>query len=331
MSRRVRLLFFLVGLALFAVLIAHVGSGTLVGDLRRAGWALPPIVLLWAAVYAMNTVSWLLLIPPPAPGEAPGARIPFVRAYALCVASFALNYVTPFVALGGEALRVRGAAPWVGGRRSAATTVAFRVLHTAGQLLFWLATIPVAAVLLPHTAATFALLAVVAVVLLAGVVLLGASLRARTLERLLDALPRVPLLRRLSPALERRRPALLAVDADLAAIAGDRPRRVALVIALEAFGRFVSALEFVLIGRTIHEPVSVGAAAVIAGFAQIVMNVLFFIPLELGTREGGLFAVYRLLGHAPRVAIYGAIVSRLREMAWIGIGLAAIWLGAAGG
>jgi len=335
MSRRVRLLFFAAGLALLALLVTRVGARTLLGDLRRAGWALVPIMLLWAGVYALNTVAWLLLVPPDRDGggdEALGGRarrIPFARAYALSVASFALNYVTPFVALGGEALRAHAAAGWVGRRRAAVSTVAFRVVHTGGQLMFWLLTVPIAAALLPRTPASVALLALVSVVLLTGVVLLGAALRARTLERMLDALPRVPLLRRLTPALERRRPELLALDAELAAVVRERPARAAAALAIEAAGRFLGALEFALIGRSIGEPVSVGAAWVIASFSQLVMNMLFFVPFELGAKEGGLFAVFRLLGHAPHVGVYGAVVSRLREIAWITIGLVAIWLGAA--
>ena len=87
--------------------------------------------------------------------------------------------------------------------------------------------------------------------------------------------------------------------------------------------------DIVLIGRSIGEPVSLGASAVIGSFSQLVINALFFVPFELGAKEGSLFAVFRLLGHAPHVAVYGAVVSRLREITWITIGLVAIWLGAA--
>jgi hypothetical protein len=326
MSRRVQLLFFVVGLALLALLVHHVGAHTLLADLRRAGWTFPPIVLLWAVVYAMNTAAWLLLVHGDADAER--RRVPFGRAYVICVSSFALNYATPFVALGGEALRVSASTPWLGGHRAAASTIAFRVVHTAGQFVFWLLSIPVAFVLLPHTAATRGLLAVTAVVLVAGTVLLGALLRARTLERLLGVLPRVPLLRRLAPALERRRPSLLAVDAELAALARERPRRLAAALAIETTGRFLAALEFVLIARGVGEHVSWAGAAVIGGFSQLVMNVLFFVPFEMGPKEGSLFAVFRLLGYGPRVGVYGAVVSRLREVAWIAIGLTLIWLGA---
>lgn len=319
MSRRVQLASFLIGVALLALLIAHVGARTLLADLRRAGWTLLPILLVWGTVYAMNTAAWLLLIGGP-------RSIPAGRAFVLTVSSFALNYVTPFVALGGEALRVASASAWLGTRRAAASVVAFRVVHTAGQFVFWLLTIPVAFALLPASPATRVLLALTALVLVAGTLLLGAVLRARTLERLLALLPRVPLLRRAAAPIERRRPALLALDAELAALARERPGRVALAVGVEAASRFVATLEFVLIARSVGAPVTFWAATVIAAFYQVVVNVLFFVPLSLGSKEGGLFAAFRLLGYAPRVGIYGAVVSRLREVTWIAIGLAFIWL-----
>jgi Lysylphosphatidylglycerol synthase TM region len=328
-SRRVRLVFFALGLAGVALIVARVGVTVLLADVRRAGWTLVPVALVWAVVYALNTTAWLLLLD--------GPTIPFARAYGISVSAFALNYVTPFLALGGEPLRVASAAAWVGVPRAASSVVAFRVVHTAGQIVFWLLCVPVAFMLLPATAATRVLLALTALVLVAIVLLLGAALRAGTVERLLALLLRAPPLRaaplraarfrRVAVLLARQRGAVRALDTALGALARERPARLALALAIETTGRLVAVLEFLLIARSVGAPVDYAAAAMISGFSQLVMNVLFFVPFEIGAKEGSLLAAFALLGHAPHIAAAAAVMSRLRELIWITIGLSLIWFG----
>jgi hypothetical protein len=49
-------------------------------------------------------------------------------------------------------------------------------------------------------------------------------------------------------------------------------------------------------------------------------------PFELGSREGGLYVIFRLLGLPPALGVYTAIVTRLRELIWIAIGLTFVWV-----
>ena len=339
MNRRVQVLAFLAGVAFLAWLVVSTGPAAIARDLGRMGWMFLPIVLVWGGVYLSNTVAWLALMHGSAvPGSAGdgsagdgAAMVPLARAFAITVSAFALNYVTPFVSLGGEPFKGAAAARWVGTRRAAASVVGFRVVHSIGQFLFWTLTVPVAWVVLPPDRLTRALLVAAAVVLVplgVGGLLL---LRARALERVLDALGHVRLGRigaRLSARFEPRRPGLAAVDTELAALVR-RPAPLVTAIAAEVVGRFLAAFEFVLVARVIGAPFSYADAIVAAGVSQVVMNLLFFVPFEAGTREGGLFLVARLLGLAPTVGVYAALVTRLRELTWIGIGLGLIW--AAGG
>ena len=55
-------------------------------------------------------------------------------------------------------------------------------------------------------------------------------------------------------------------------------------------------------------------------------NLFFFLPFELGAREGGLFLVFKVLGLSPEHGVFAAVVIRLRELVWMLIGLALLWL-----
>jgi uncharacterized protein (TIRG00374 family) len=325
-SRRIQALFFALGVAFLAFLIANTGPRVLLGYFARAGWTLVPVVGVWAVVYISNTVAWLAIVDATAPPEGGGGSIPFWRAYAITISSFAINYVTPMVALGGEPFRIAASTPWIGPRRAAASVVAFRVVHTVGQFIFWLTTIPVAYVLLPHTAPARLALTATAIVLAVAGGLILLLLRARTLARLLDVLGMLRLPSRFADALERARPALVAVDEELDALARDRPRHLALALAAEVLGRFIAALEFFLIVRAVGVDLGYGGAIVIGSFLQVVLNVFFFVPFEVGTREGGLYLIYHWLDLGPELGLYTSVITRLREVVWICIGLTVIWV-----
>ena len=54
---------------------------------------------------------------------------------------------------------------------------------------------------------------------------------------------------------------------------------------------------------------------------SIIINLLFFIPLNLGAREGGLVLGLEALAISPLLGVYLGVVMRVREFFWILLGL----------
>ena len=54
---------------------------------------------------------------------------------------------------------------------------------------------------------------------------------------------------------------------------------------------------------------------------SIAINVLFFVPFNLGIREGGIFLGLESLALPPLFAVYFGIIIRIREFFWILLGL----------
>src|SRR5207302_409975 len=168
----------------FAGLVEGIGVGHRLGDAVRTGWLFVPIVLLYGVVCACNAGAWWLSM-----ADEP-SRPPFWRAYAITVASFSLNFVTPMVNVGGEPLKIAAVAPWLGLRRAAGSVVIYQILHTLGMLLSFLTAVVLGALLLPRNPAILASLALAFVVLAGLVLLLLTGHRRGGLERLLDLLHR---------------------------------------------------------------------------------------------------------------------------------------------
>ena len=60
---------------------------------------------------------------------------------------------------------------------------------------------------------------------------------------------------------------------------------------------------------------------IILAFTSLFANLLFFIPLQLGGREGGFAMVVSNLGMTIQVSMSISIISRVREIFWTSLGL----------
>ena len=319
MSRKIQLLAFLVGAAVFAYLVARIGVGQLLSDAARTGWLFVPIFLLYGVVYLCDTWAWWLTM------ADEGSHPPFWRTYAILAAGTSLNFMTPMVNVGGEPFKVAALSPWLGVRRAAGSVVIYQMLHTLGMLLSFLTAVALGFVLLPHTAAIVASLAVSFVVLAALTLLLLTGHRNGGLERLLDLMHRIPLVDRLARRLEPKRATLAQIDEQITDFYHRRPRRFVQALALEYLSRSIFMLEYVLIAMGVGLNITFAQAYVVGGLTSLIQNVIFIVPFEVGVKEGSLYLVFQLLGLDPALGVYTAIVSRVRDLMWIGGGLGLVW------
>ncbi|MES2307210.1 MAG: flippase-like domain-containing protein [Gemmatimonadota bacterium] len=315
-GRLIRLGAFALGLVILVVLVRHAGLELLLSSIKRAGWVLLPVVALWGVVYACNARAWQLLVP-----NRP-AEFTFARAFLLSVNAFALNFATPFLAMGGEPFRVAGATKYLGRSCAVGSVVGFRFLHALAHILVFLLAIVPAAILLPHTPLVLCTLAVVAIVLLLIASFLLSQHRRGVFEKGVATLGKVRLLRPLATRLERHRVTLQELDRELTAIHRQAPWHFQRALAIETMGRILSTLEYALILNALGLSQSLWHGFVVANMSSLITNLLIFIPFEMGTKEGGGFAIFGVLGMDPALGVSAALLSRVRELCWLAIGLA---------
>ncbi|RPH35693.1 UPF0104 family protein, partial [bacterium] len=132
MKTRTRIFLLILGLGVFLYLVVDFGIDNILLNLRRTGWWFVPIVAVWGVVYWMNARAWYLVLRTDAldPG--------FGLILRLTITGFAINYITPFLNLGGEPYRVLSLRESVGLPRAASSVILYYITRVLGHCVFWL-------------------------------------------------------------------------------------------------------------------------------------------------------------------------------------------------
>ncbi len=323
MTRIPRVAVFAAGAALLVYLVARIGVHQLWSDAWATGWMIVPILLAWAVVYLCNAGAWRLTMA----GEP--RRPSFWVTWAMTASGFALNFVTPVLNVGGEPFKAATLSGWLPPRRAATSVIIHKLLHTLGHLLFWLTALLIT--LVAYARGTIETLVVV--LALVGVGALAAMLWAIHRNGGLDATVRLlgtlPLLRRVARRLEARRGTIIAMDRQIVEFYHASPRRFFQALGLEYLSRLVGALEYYFIFLSLNLPAGYLAALLVSSLLSLALNLTFFVPFEVGTKEAITYLLFARLGLDPSLGVFASIVTRLRDVAWILIGLALVWFAGA--
>src|SRR5207244_225030 len=86
-------------------------------------------------------------------------------------------------------------------------------------------------------------------------------------------------------------------------------------------GWITRAAEVWLVLYLLHAGVSVAMALVIEAFGTGIGFATFFLPVDIGVEEGGAVATFLALGLSGGTGLSLSLVRRIREVAWVALGL----------
>jgi uncharacterized protein (TIRG00374 family) len=319
MSRRLRLILLLVGATLVGLMIWKTGPGVILAGIRRSAWVVAALIPLWTLVYVLNAIAWRMLT------SDGGKPLPLLQAFRVTLIAFAINYATPLMSFGGEPLKVVAATPWLGHRRAVGSVVAFRLLHALAHVIGFLVALIPAYLLLPKSPGILLILGGVGAFNVFLMVFLLSRHREGMAIHLLHFLRRIPFLKKAAARLEAHTPALHEIDEHMTAVYTRSPKQYYKALAVETFARALSLSEHWLIIYGLGLGTDVGRALVIGSFSSLVINALSFVPLELGSKEGGLYLIFKWMGFTPVQGLQASLLGRIREIITIAIGMGLIW------
>lgn len=326
MKSKYRNIFLLFGIAAIVVMLCtfEMDYAHLWQNLRRAGCWFPAIVGLWVFIYLLNALSWYCII---RDGKQT-CPISFWRVYKLTISGFALNYATPFGLMGGEPYRIMELTPYVGASRATSSVILYVMMHIFTHINFWFFSIFLYIALYAVTWEMGALLALIGAFCLLAIYFFMKGYKNGMAMRTLRLLCHVPFVKRWAVGfVERQHETLTRIDHQIAELHQQRKRTFYASFLLEFLSRIVGCLEVWFILNILTTDVSFADCILIMAFSSLFSNLFFFSPMQLGAREGGLALAVGGLSIPLAFGVYTGLLTRVRELIWIVIGVALMKVG----
>ena len=317
MNKKYQNAFFAFGIAVLVIMVTQLDFEQVWQGLRHAGYWFLAVLALWAFLYAFNTSAWYLIIN--AGGE-PGVK--FWWLYKITSSGFALNYATPGGLMGGEPYRVMELAPKIGTERASSSVILYAMTHIFSHFWFWFVSIILYVATQPVNVFMGMLLTATMAFCLLGLWFFIIGYRKGLANRAMNLLRHLPFIKKWAqPFLDKHREQLDTIDRQIAALHSQSPGRFVVAVLLELVCRILSAFEVYFILLVINPGISYVQCILIIAFTTLFANMLFFMPLQLVGREGGFLMSTTRLGVSASGGIFVALIVRIRELVWTGIGL----------
>ena len=329
--------FFIVGLLLLCGMATQLDWHEVWTGIQHAGYWCIAILLLWGILYCFNTATWYLIIrsqeasandSDKAPDAAAkqeqttgiGTRLLFL--YKVTVSGFALNYATPGGLMGGEPYKIMELTPLIGVERATSSVLLHTMTHIFSHFWFWLVSVGLFIATKPVDIPMAMVLALTSVFCLLGIWFFMTGYQHGLANKLFSLGSHIPIVKRWArPFIDKHKQQLDNIDRQIAALHAQNRRTFIAGVLLELSCRILSALEILLILLVLSVEVNFLDCILILAFTSLLANLLFFMPLQLGGREGGFLLSITGLGITTSAAIFVALIVRLRELFWTALGL----------
>lgn len=309
--------FFLFGAVLLALMLWQLDYAEVWHGLRRAGYWFFAVVALWAALYVLNTFTWYVIL-----RSETERRISFWRLYKITISGFALNYATPGGLMGGEPYRTLALSPKVGAECASSSVILFVMTHIFSHFWFWLLSVMLFLLTGTLTLPLAVLLAAATAFCLLGIWFFIRGYKKGFAVRAMKVLGHLPFIRGWACRyIDNHREVLEQIDHRIAALHRQNPRTFCLALGSELSCRILSALEIYFILLVLHPSANFIHCILILAFTSLFANLLFFLPLQMGGREGGFYMSVRGMGMGASDGIFVSVIVRIRELIWTAIGL----------
>jgi hypothetical protein len=288
------------GIALFTYAVRRAGVDEIVDGIRRIGWGLLPILGLAGIRFLLRAAAWRLCMPPGA--------VPFSRAFSAYLSGDAVGNVTPLGMAASEptkALLVRHRLATADSVSSLAidnlvyaSSIAVVVV---ASLIVLLVTTP-----LPREGRDAVVAAVAAIVV-------GAAVMLRVLRGTWS---------KEGEQRPRWRESLSRVRQSVVTFWSASPDRIARAFLLDMGFHALAVYEIYLtLGWLLGGRPTVAQALVFEGLNRVITAAFKFVPFRVGIDEALTGALAPLMAVQPVAGVTLALVRKLRNLAWTGVGL----------
>lgn len=315
-------IFLVIGLVILGFMVHKIGIDIIWTNIKLTKWWFLAIVGTWGLVYLVNTFSFHTIIQD---GSEEARTVSFIKTFRLVISGYAINQITPLGLLGGEPYRIMKLRENLGVQKATSSVLLYMMMHIVSHFIFWMISIPLLLLIVPNISSTIRIILVI--VAIASLLLLYWSFTVYSKGFIVKALTiasKLPFIgKRVKIYYHQHSEKIEQMDFLIADLYKNRKKDFIKSLSIELLSRYVQCIEIIFMMYAIGFPVSFSESVLIESVQSLVGNLFFFMPMQLGAREGGFVIVFGLLSLAAAHGVYVSLCMRIRELVWsiIGLGL----------
>ena len=322
MNRKVKIirdLFFVIGILVLSWMVYNYGVGKIWQNIRDTGWWFFAIIGIWTIVYTFNGLAFHVILR----GGNGSSKVSLLRKIKIVISGFAINSMTPMGLLGGEPYKIIELKQDLGIDQATSGVLLSAMMHFLAHFIFWMSSVRIFIFVVPE-------ISLPVKIILWGVILGGLLLtywaftvfRKGLINQALRVASRLPFVKNKVKEYGVNHAERIEVMDNLTAeLFTNRKKDFFLALSFELLARFVSCVEIMFMAIPLGYHLSFLQCVIVAAFSSLFANILFFSPMQLGTREGGFGIAFSMLTIPLGVGVYVGLITRIREMFWIMIGV----------
>jgi hypothetical protein len=311
--KKLNVILLFAGVLFLSGLIYKIGLDELWRELGLLGWGLFPFILGEGIAEMIHTVGWRYCL------AEPYRSLSWGRLFQIRMSGYAINYLTPTAALGGEATKVNLLLSYHHGPKAVSGVLIEKFCFAVAQVLFAL----VGCVFIVgrvHLAGPLWISMLVSVALVTGGIftffLLQKYGKLGVLVRWLAAhWPG-------NAALQNFAAQITGVDEALRTFYLQQPRNLWLAVSWHLAGFCMTILQAWFFLYLLKQGTSLSMAATVAFLGMWFDLLTFAVPMNMGSLEGTRIVVFKAIGRNAAAGITYGLAIRLAQIAWSMLGLA---------
>ena len=230
--------------------------------------------------------------------------------------------------MGGEPYRIMELSPYIGTEKASSSVILHTMTHLFSHFWFWLISVVLFIITEPLTPLMIGLLTAVTAFCVLGIWFFMKGYQKGLANRAFALLSHIPGAKKWARRfIDNHHDELDNIDHQIAALHKQNPHTFWGALMLELSCRFLSAFEIFFILLVIMPSANYFQCVLILAFTSLFANLLFFMPLQIGGREGGFMMSASGLALTTSAGIFVALIVRLRELFWTALGLLLIKVG----
>lgn len=310
---------FAIGILAVGIMVANIGWQSILKNIEDTGWWFLAVLAVWLVVYVLNAMSWRLII---RNNCEEAKRIPFLYILKLTITGYAINCSTPVGLMGGEPYRILELKKYVGTTKATSSVILYSMMHVVSHFLLWMISVLLIAITIPMDEGLIGTLVGVFTVCLALLVLFFRGYKKGMVVKVFTLLRKLPYVKKWALKFyQNNEEKLQIIDEQIAHLHGNQKRRFYSSLGLELLARVVGCFEIYFIVQAMGFDITFIDSVIVVAFSSLFANILFFSPMQLGTREGGYILALKLLALPANLGFSVSIITRIRELFWIALGM----------